>query len=91
MDAQRKKNKNVPTDPWPGKGGAGTQRYLSNRQSDSVGRPAPNLGGLAGKNEDKLLLEAGPEESHLSFIIYHNAVGLEPQLRNARLYRYHFY
>lgn len=88
MDAQRK---NVPTGPWPGKGGAGNTRYLSDRQSASVGKPSLNPGELAEKNEDKLSLEVVPEESHLSLIIYHNALGLQPQLRDARLSRYHFY
>lgn len=73
------------------KGWSRNTRYLSDRQSDSVGKPSPNLGGLAGKNEDKLPLEAVPEEVHLSSIIYHNALGLQPQLRDARLSRYHLY
>lgn len=63
-------------------------RCCLDRQPDSGWQTLlPNLGGLAGKNKDKTPLVVFPEDFHLSLIISHNALGLHPQLRNARLFR----
>ena len=60
-------------------------------QTDSQtpdGKPLPQLGGPPEKKEDKTALVFLPGDVHLSLIIHCNeGSGLQPRLRNARLFQ----